>query len=93
MTEREYFDAVEKIINKALAAGMTLDEICKKLEIDTDGTFYFSLGRQMYNQGFRSFDNVTIYTFLENKPTVKKHFDELGGYATVSETWLSSGYV
>ena len=35
MTEREYFDAVEKIINKALAAGMTLDEICKKLEIDT----------------------------------------------------------
>ena len=37
MTEREYFYAVEKIINKALAAGMTLDEICKKLEIDTDG--------------------------------------------------------
>lgn len=37
MTEREYFDAVEKIINKALAAGMMLDEICKKLEIDTDG--------------------------------------------------------
>ena len=37
MTEREYFDAVENIINKALAAGMTLDEICKKLEIDTDG--------------------------------------------------------
>ena len=25
----------------------------------------------MYNQGFKSFDNVTIYTFLENKPTVK----------------------
>lgn len=50
-----------------------------------DGTFYFSLGRQMYNQGFRSFDNVTIYTFLENNPTVKKHFDKLGGYATVSE--------
>lgn len=50
-----------------------------------DGIFYFSLGRQMFNQGFRSFDNVTIYTFLENKPTVKKHFDELGGYKTVSE--------
>ena len=37
MTEREYFDAVEKIINKALAAGMTLDEICEKLGITTDG--------------------------------------------------------
>lgn len=50
-----------------------------------DGVFYFSLGRQMFNQGFKSFDNVTIYTFLEGKPTVKKHFEELGGYATVSE--------
>lgn len=50
-----------------------------------DGVFYFSLGRQMFNQGFKSFDNVTIYTFLEGKPTVKKHFDELGGYSTVSE--------
>ncbi len=39
----------------------------------------------MYDQGFKSFDNVTIYTFLENKPTVKKHFDKLGGYATISE--------
>lgn len=37
MTEREYFDAVEKIINKALTAGMTLDEICEKLGITTDG--------------------------------------------------------
>lgn len=56
----------------------------KTLKTD-DGVFYFSLGRQMFNQGFKSFDNVTIYTFLEGKPTVKKHFDELGGYATVSE--------
>lgn len=50
-----------------------------------DGIFYFSLGRQMYNQGFKSFDNATIYTFLEGKPTVKKHFDELGGYSTVND--------
>lgn len=50
-----------------------------------DGIFYFSLGRQIYNQGFKSFDNITIYTFLEGKPTVKKHFDGLGGYATVNE--------
>lgn len=50
-----------------------------------DGVFYFTLGRQMYNQGFKSFDNVSIYSFLENKPTVKKRFDKLGGYATVAE--------
>lgn len=50
-----------------------------------DGIFYFDLGRQMYNQGFKSFDNVTIYTFLEGKPTVKKHFDDIGGYAAVAD--------
>lgn len=50
-----------------------------------DGKFYFDFGRQMYNQGYKSFDNVTIYTFLEGKPTVKKHFEELGGYKTVRE--------
>lgn len=50
-----------------------------------DGVFYFNLGRQMYNQGFRSFDNVTIYTFIRDKPTIRKHFDALGGYATIRE--------
>lgn len=50
-----------------------------------DGIFYFDLGRQMYHQGFKSFDNAAIYTFLEGKPTIKKHFDNLGGYATVMD--------
>ena len=50
-----------------------------------DGIFYFSLGRQMYLQGFKSFDSVSIYTFLDNKPTLKKHFEALGGYHTVEE--------
>lgn len=50
-----------------------------------DGLFYFSLGRQIYQQGFKSLDHVTIYSFLEGKPTVKKHFDELGGYHSVEE--------
>lgn len=34
MTEREYFAAVEKIINKALAVGMTFDEINHRLGFD-----------------------------------------------------------
>lgn len=36
-----------------------------------DGTFYYSLGKQLYKQGFKAFDNVSVYTFLEDKPTVK----------------------
>jgi len=50
-----------------------------------DGVFYFSLGKQLYKQGFKSFDNVSIYTFLEDKPTVKESFDNLGGYKTVED--------
>ena len=50
-----------------------------------DGIFYYSLGKQLYKQGFKAFDNVSVYTFLEDKPTVKKHFERLGGYKTVEE--------
>ena len=50
-----------------------------------DGVFYFSLGKRMYQQGFKSFDSVSIYTFLENKPKVKEHFELLGGYHSVEE--------
>lgn len=50
-----------------------------------DGIFYFSLGKQLYLKGLHSFDHVSIYSFLENKPNLKSHFDELGGYKTVKE--------
>lgn len=50
-----------------------------------DGSFYFSLGKQMYLQGYKSFDHVSIYTFLETKPNVKEKFDNLGGYRSVEE--------
>ncbi|MBQ3543405.1 MAG: hypothetical protein IJA34_00195 [Lachnospiraceae bacterium] len=50
-----------------------------------DGIFYFSLGKQMYLHGYKSFDHVSIYTFLESKPNVKKHFEELGGYTSIDE--------
>lgn len=50
-----------------------------------DGIFYFSLGKQLYRQGFQTFDHVTIYTYLADKPTVKEHFDALGGYKTVED--------
>jgi replicative DNA helicase len=50
-----------------------------------DGIFYFSLGKQMYNQGFKSFDSVSIFTFLQDKPNVKSKFDEMGGCRTVED--------
>lgn len=50
-----------------------------------DAKFYYALGRQLYRQGFRSFDDVTVYTYLEDKPTVREHFETMGGYRTVEE--------
>jgi len=39
----------------------------------------------LYKHGFKSFDNISIYTFLEDKPTVKEKFESMGGYKTVEE--------
>ena len=53
--------------------------------IDTDACFYFNLGKAMYNQGYRNFDNITLSTFLENKPDIKKKYDEYGGYSEIQQ--------
>lgn len=50
-----------------------------------DGIFYFSLGKQLFKQGFKSFDNVSIYTFLEDKPNIKDRFEGHGGYKAVED--------
>lgn len=48
-----------------------------------DAKFYFELGKAMYKNGFRHFDNMTISTFLADKPSVKDKFEEYGGYREV----------
>lgn len=64
---------------------LKLNENGDKTLITDDGKFYFSLGKQMFLQGYKEFDNVTMYAFLESKPTLKKRFDVLGGYKSVEE--------
>lgn len=56
-----------------------------KTLLTEDGQFYFQLGRNLYEQGYRKFDNVTIAMHLEGFPQVKEHFEELGGYNTVRD--------
>lgn len=59
-----------------------IDEDTLKTE---DGDFYYKFGKEMYRKGLKSFDNISIYTFLENKPTLRKKYEKKGGYATVEE--------
>lgn len=39
----------------------------------------------MYSQGFKTFDSVSIYTYLEGKPKIKSRYETVGGYRTVEE--------
>ena len=48
-----------------------------------DAQFYFNLGKALYDAGFRKFDNITVYGFLQNKPNVKETFEDYGGYREV----------
>ena len=50
-----------------------------------DAVFYFNLGRALYKAGYQKFDNITIHNFLQDKKTIKKKFDEFGGYKTVED--------
>jgi len=53
--------------------------------ITQDGRFYFSLGRKLSNSGLRSFDNISIYAYLEGKEEIKEEFEYRGGFKTVQE--------
>ena len=47
---------------------------------DKDAIFYFRLGKELYKRGYRSFDAVTLDTYLEEHPKVAKVFEGYGGF-------------
>ncbi len=51
---------------------------------DKDAVFYYNLGKAMYLQGYKTFDNISVVTFLDKKPEIKKKFEEYGGYREVN---------
>lgn len=50
---------------------------------DEDSLFYFNLGKALYKAGYKNFDNISVHTFLSDKPTIMKKFNEYGGYKEV----------
>lgn len=62
---------------------MLLNEKNDKTLQSEDAIFYYTLGKQLHKQGFKSFDNMTVYTYLEDKPTTKEDFNNRGGYKEV----------
>lgn len=50
-----------------------------------DGKFYYSLGYEMYKKGYKSFDDASVYSYIEDKEILKNGFMRRGGYKTVEE--------
>lgn len=48
-----------------------------------DAQFYFYLGRALYDQGYRTFDNITVNTYLKDKDETRRIFNEYGGYQEI----------
>ena len=53
--------------------------------ITEDAKFYFELGKAMYKAGYKTFDNMTVSTFLEDKPTIKQTYEEYGGFREIEQ--------
>lgn len=50
-----------------------------------DGRFYYSLGYEMYKLNYKSFDDASIYSYVEGKETLKNGFARRGGYKSVDD--------
>lgn len=50
-----------------------------------DAIFYFNLGKSLYAGGFKTFDSITVETFINDKPSIKKKYESFGGWATIKE--------
>lgn len=53
--------------------------------ITEDGIFYYNIARGMYGLNYQTFDNITVNTYLDDKATAKKGFEDRGGYKTTQE--------
>ena len=53
--------------------------------MNPDGEFYFALGKQLYTNGFKSFDEVSVMSFLDGHKDVLAAFRQRGGYKSISE--------
>lgn len=63
---------------------LTINDGKNKTLKNPDAVFYYSLGKAMYMQGYKSLDNMSVVTFIDSKPEIKKKFESYGGYREVN---------
>jgi replicative DNA helicase len=62
-----------------------LKDLTEKDFITVEGLLYYRLGLGITQQGAKIIDKTAIYTYLENKPTIKEQFEEYGGYDSIKD--------
>lgn len=62
-----------------------VNEGTDKTLICEDAIFYFRIGRNIRKQGFQTIDNITVDTYLSDKPKLRAQFEELNGWRTCKE--------
>ena len=66
--------------------GLYKDRLTSGDDIITEaGQFYYNLALGMEKAGYSAFDDMALLTYLSDKNTVKKRFDEYGGFSTLHE--------
>lgn len=66
-------------------------KITKETFTEATWYYYYYIGKEMFDNGIRSFDDVTTYSFLTSRPqeTGRKsyfeYYNEYGGYGTIEE--------
>lgn len=62
-----------------------VNEGIDKTLICEEPLFYFRVGRGLRQQGFSNIDNITLDTYLSDKPTLRQHYEELNGWRACKE--------
>lgn len=68
-------------------------ELFDDLEVDITSDYfeleaskiYFSMLSNMFNQGYRSIDEISIENYLSDKPSTRNMYESFGGYRTIME--------
>ena len=50
-----------------------------------ESIFYYTLGRELVKQGYKSIDQLAVATYLLDKPALNSYYEELGGWKTIKD--------
>lgn len=56
-----------------------------KRRFGEDILLYFNIFEGMYAQGFKDFDEVSIYSYIKNSESIMKKYEDRGGYKSLLE--------